>query len=216
MEPKTTPVIVLCRHGNTFESHETPYMVGVHEDLPLTAEGETQARRVASALTRVKVIPAKIISAQLDRTVRFADLIGEAFPNVEREIDYRLSELDYGEWSGKTTDELIEAFGSAQVTGWNERGEWPKSGQFLPPEEIVSLELSEVLDEASKVRGCACLVTSSGRIKTLAKLLSFNDLPNHGGKMGTGRVSVLVFDSGKWHVRSWNSLPEELTIESAP
>ena len=48
---------ILCaRHGNTFAPGQRAVFVGAKEDLPLTEEGETQARDLAIALGREKKI----------------------------------------------------------------------------------------------------------------------------------------------------------------
>jgi broad specificity phosphatase PhoE len=39
--------LILARHGNTFESNETPTWVGAQNDLPLTAAGLKQAKNLA-------------------------------------------------------------------------------------------------------------------------------------------------------------------------
>jgi broad specificity phosphatase PhoE len=201
--------VLLCRHGNTFAPGETPVMVGSQQDLELTVEGERQAVQVGLALLQSTLAIAQIISAPLRRTKKFADLVKEQLapacvPSLH--IDSRLSELDYGKWSGKSTLEIESTYGVNDLHSWNERGEWPKSVSFLPPREQVERELNSLLDEIIESRTNTCLVTSHGRIKVLADLLKL-ETPR---KMGTGRVSVLKYSHRTWNNLGWNLTPSEL------
>ena len=89
-------VVILCRHGNTFEKGDPVVMVGAHEDLPLTTQGIQQARSVGAALAAVRVVPSRIISGPLQRTKVFAEYVrSETGASASIEIDERLIEFDY-------------------------------------------------------------------------------------------------------------------------
>lgn len=202
-------MVLLCRHGNTFAAGETPYMVGSAQDLELTEEGEHQAQKVGWALSKSGVEIGQIISAPLRRTQKFAQIVMQELAPFSRPLfqtDARLSELDYGEWSGKSALEIEQSFGSKALNSWNELGEWPNSASFLPPREQVERELSSLLDEVVKMKRTTCLVTSQGRIKVLVNLLNLKTSK----KMGTGRVSLLTFSGQNWNHLGWNLTPDEL------
>jgi broad specificity phosphatase PhoE len=201
--------ILLCRHGNTFNSGETPFMVGSKQDLELTEEGESQAQQLGIVLSQSPIEVEQIISAPLRRTQKFAHVVKtyltHSHPTSLR-LDVRLSELDYGEWSGKTASEIENSFGVRELRSWNELGEWPKSVSFSPSREQVERELRSLLGEIVNTGITTCLVTSQGRIKVFADILKL-DVPK---KMGTGRVSVLKHADDVWRHHGWNLNPSEL------
>lgn len=184
-------------------------MVGSHQDLELTDEGEHQALQVGNALSRSPLQVGQIISAPLRRTKKFADHILEQispFYVPLLRLDPRLSELDYGSWSGKTSSEIEKLYGEKELHAWNERGEWPKSVTFSPSREQTERELASLFEEIVQSGTNTCLVSSQGRIKVIADILQLQ-VPR---KMGTGRVSVLKYSNGNWNSTGWNLIPTEL------
>ncbi|HRC26802.1 MAG TPA: phosphoglycerate mutase family protein, partial [Alphaproteobacteria bacterium] len=64
--------LVIARHGNTFESGQTPRRVGARTDLPLTETGRAQGRAVGLLLRAQGMIPARVYTGSLRRTVETA------------------------------------------------------------------------------------------------------------------------------------------------
>ena len=90
----TVPTIYLARHGETAWS-----VAGRHTgrtDVPLTAKGEADARKIGTRLAGVSF--ARVFASPLGRARRTAELAGFA---PEPEPD--LLEWDYGEHEGLTT-----------------------------------------------------------------------------------------------------------------
>src|SRR5438552_3292655 len=90
--------LVLIRHGQTEWS-----ATGRHTsttDLPLTTEGERQARRVGVALAGRRF--AAVLCSPRKRALRTAELAGLTVTAV----DENLVEWDYGEYEGLTTPEI--------------------------------------------------------------------------------------------------------------
>jgi broad specificity phosphatase PhoE len=92
------PSLWLARHG------ETPWTISRRHtgwtDVPLTPEGERQAREeLAPKLAGVRFDI--VLSSPLRRALVTARLAG-----FEPEIDDRLREFDYGEYEGSTTEEI--------------------------------------------------------------------------------------------------------------
>lgn len=97
--PESLPRIYLARHGETAWS-----VSGQHTgrtDLPLTAQGEQNARRLGERLAGLQ--PARVITSPLERARRTCELA--AFGSVAN-IDPDLVEWDYGAYEGKTPAEI--------------------------------------------------------------------------------------------------------------
>ena len=85
--------IILARHGNTFGPGDTPVWVGAKEDLPLVEKGCEQSAAVGAYLKSEGLMPDRIISGPLKRTLEGADIVAELTNfagNIE--IDDRLKE----------------------------------------------------------------------------------------------------------------------------
>jgi len=92
-------VIYLARHGATAWSR-TGQHTGL-TDLPLTEQGERNARRLGERLKGLTF--AKVFTSPLRRAMRTCELAG--FGSVA-EIDPDLVEWDYGEYEGRTTADI--------------------------------------------------------------------------------------------------------------
>jgi broad specificity phosphatase PhoE len=92
-------VIYMARHGETAWSRTGQY-TGL-TDLPLTERGERNARRLGERLKGLTF--AKVFTSPLRRAMRTSELAG--FGSVA-ETDPDLVEWDYGDYDGRTTDEI--------------------------------------------------------------------------------------------------------------
>jgi len=93
------PIVYLARHGETAWS-----LSGQHTgrtDLPLTANGERNARRLGGRLSRL--LFAKVLTSPLQRASRTCELAGFG---ARAEIDRDLVEWNYGEYEGRTSAEI--------------------------------------------------------------------------------------------------------------
>ena len=95
------PLISLARHGETEWS-----LSGQHTgltDLPLTANGEEQARRLGARLRGQSF--ARVLTSPLQRAARTCDLAG--FGDV-CEIEPDLVEWNYGDYEGIKTHDILK------------------------------------------------------------------------------------------------------------
>lgn len=100
-------------------------------DVPLDAVGRAQAEAVANYLSDER--PAMIYSSTLERAWNTALSIQAAIPTHPRlRGDSRLIEGEFGEWQGKTFDELRQHDGE-RLRQWEsgELGSTPPSGEPL-------------------------------------------------------------------------------------
>lgn len=94
------PEVYVARHGNTAWT-----VTGQHTgltDLPLTPNGEENARRLGERLKGMNF--AKVFTSPLQRAARTCELAG--FGAVA-EIDPDLVEWDYGEYEGLRSSEIL-------------------------------------------------------------------------------------------------------------
>ncbi len=96
---RSLPIVYLARHGETAWS-----LTGQHTgltDLPLTARGERNARRLGGRLSGLTF--AKVFSSPLKRALRTCELAGFGGVTV---VDPDLVEWDYGAYEGITSAEI--------------------------------------------------------------------------------------------------------------
>lgn len=206
-------LVVLCRHGNTFNAGEPAFMVGAREDLALTEHGRAQGIALGRELRLAGVVIDRVYSGPLKRTREFAEVIinelgRDNFTESGYRIDARLLELDYGLWSGLTRDEILALhYGAEGLERWEGVGEYPQGVGFSPSREQVAHELLGLLNELNTLGGVSLIVTSNGRLRVLGGLVT-GDLTKS-WKVGTGRVCVLEgrdagLTAGGWGVLGWD------------
>lgn len=93
--------IALIRHGAT-EANLRKFYAG-STDLPLTAEGEKQAKALAERVKALK--PDRILSSPLKRAKDTAKIATSGI-DLEIELDNNLREVDFGKWENKSYSEL--------------------------------------------------------------------------------------------------------------
>ena len=143
-------MIVFVRHGQT-ASNRGGQLQG-RFDAPLTAEGETQAKCLATALRHEPL--ARVLTSPLVRARATAEAIA-AVLGLEVETDDRLVELDYGEW-----DQLRMLDIPAEA--WRK---WRETVSFTPPGgeslEAVTARVVAFCDEQFSVAGDESVVAVS-------------------------------------------------------
>ena len=204
-------VLILCRHGNTFAKGEKVVMVGAREDLPLTTRGIEQAHAVGTALVSSRIVPARIVSGPLQRTRVFAERVKTVTQSeAELEIDPRLTEFDYGAWSGLSNEEIAALSGAEALEAWQERSERPSGVTFSPSIADARADAAALLSEFVDLRGSCLVVTSNGRLREFGHLLA-PAANSTSYKVKTGHSCVLVREGDAWQVVGWDLAPEQLT-----
>ena len=93
--------LILIRHGETPHNRDKRYQG--HRDTSLTTEGKRQTREIALRL-RDEPLDA-IYSSDLKRTRYMAEVIN-SYHSLKINILPELREIDFGDWEGKTHDEI--------------------------------------------------------------------------------------------------------------
>lgn len=96
--------ILLARHGETPWNQEGRYQG--HTDVPLSPEGEAQARALGQRLAQFSI--ARAVASPLMRARRTAELVlGTRAPMLT--FDRDLQEISHGGWEGKLVGEIEQS-----------------------------------------------------------------------------------------------------------
>ena len=121
-EPQETPglslvikrKITLVRHGITEWNKKFRYQ-GI-TDVPLSPEGEEQAKKAALRLSCESVD--RVISSPLGRSMKTAAIIAETIGKNAVERWDELREVDFGDWEGLTVPQIKDKFGEDLFERW--------------------------------------------------------------------------------------------------
>lgn len=184
--------IYLVRHGETAWS-----LTGQHTgrtDLPLTAGGEGQARRLKERLETMTF--EHVFSSPLQRARRTAELAGFAACIV---IDPELSEWNYGHYEGRTSAEIRRL-----------RPEWDLFRDGCPGGESISdiTERADAIAFRLHMLAGRVLIFSSGHVLRVlaARWLQAPAAFGRGLALDPACVSVLGYEHAESDrvIRLWN------------
>jgi len=147
------PVVYVARHGDTAWT-----LSGQHTgltDLPLTANGEMNARRLGERLNGLRF--AKVFTSPLQRAARTCELAGFG---TSAEIDPDLVEWNYGAYEGLRSDQIL-----AKQPAWQLFRDGAPGGES--PGEIGE-RADRVVRRVRAVGGDVLLFSSGHFIRVLA------------------------------------------------
>jgi glucosyl-3-phosphoglycerate phosphatase len=188
--------ILLVRHGAT-EWNLTKRAQG-QADIGLTDVGREQALRLIEMLRGYKIDA--IYSSDLSRAVDTAKPLAES-RGLEIEIDRDLREIDQGEWTGLTTDEIRarwpDRWGPARHYNARPGGESPNEVR-----KRGLRAMSRIVEKHPD--GCIVLVSHGGTIRWIvAESMGYNDRSS-AQLRGLANGGALVLDgrlNGRLHLR---------------
>jgi probable phosphoglycerate mutase len=216
--------IILSRHGNTFDPGEKVVMAGFSNDLPLVEKGEEQARALGKKLKAEGTVPEAFYCSELQRTRKYAELVIEELGiDAKPIVDSRLNEIDYGNWTGLSDEEIIAKFGKEASEAWQKYSQWPmpESAWGGTPEEKKQQVLAFCAEVAEKYPGNKTIlaVSHGGLIRSFLNLFTppmaetncYEYAAEHGEfpnwKVKTGHYCILEYTYGNWHHEGWNLQP---------
>jgi probable phosphoglycerate mutase len=186
------PTIYLARHGETAWS-----LSGQHTgltDLPLTARGEENARRLGKRLAGLTF--AKVFTSPLQRARRTCELAG--FSAVA-EVDNNLVEWNYGDYEGRRTLEIHA-----------ERPDWQLFRDGCPGGESpaqIGARADKVVDRVRVLQAGVLLFSSGHFLRVLAsRWLGLEPVAGKFLVLGTASLSLLGYESdlSQPAIRLWN------------
>ena len=207
--------LILARHGNTFESNETPTWVGSKNDLSLTSAGIEQAKTLALFLKKSNLKLDAIYCGPLQRTLVYAQIIlSELASDLKPIVDFRLNEIDYGKWSGLTSSQIQKQFGIQEFERWEKHSIWPTTGGWGSSEKIITNETNSFANELIQKyhsNATTLVISSNGRLRYFLKLIP-NEfemrIKNNNFKIATGKICTFYYENDKWQLDSWNIDPK--------
>ncbi|MTJ83248.1 MAG: histidine phosphatase family protein [Telmatospirillum sp.] len=205
--------ILFARHGNTFDPGDKVVWVGRETDLPLVDKGLAQASLAALALRRAGLIPDAVYTASLKRTRTFASIVCETLGLPPPVVDDRLDEVDYGDWAGRTNDEIAAtgAGAVAMMEAWGARDEWPAAAGWSSGYDEVMASVRgfarDILRDGRHER--PLVVSSNGILRFLPRVLLEGEKTADGGlpasfKMRTGHLGRIARTAGQTRLLCWD------------
>lgn len=184
--------LVLLRHGQT-EWSRTGRHTG-RTDVPLTSEGEDEARAVAPLLAGFDIVAA--VASPLVRARETARLAGL----TDVRIDDDLLEWNYGDYEGITTAQIRERVGHP----WTAWADGVPNGETV---EEVAARARNAIDRAlpDLARGDVALVAHAHLLRVLAATW-LEEAPRFGAHLvlDSGSVSVLGHEHETPAIVRWN------------
>ncbi len=203
--------LILLRHGNTFEEHQTPVQIGARTDLPLTEKGKQQAENAAQFLKSQRITPTAIYRGPLKRQAETAQIIARHF-QLKDQIEPALNEIDYGPWEGLTAEQIKQTW-PQPYADWTARCEWPHSIFGSPSPALQINQWIAFLRKTHKPGETLVAVSSNGLIRFFYSLQKekWDSLVKNGQmeqiKVQTGRFCDLLLLEDRIEIQSWNQSP---------
>lgn len=185
------PRLVLVRHGDTEWSQNGRHTS--HTDLPLLPSGTERARRLAPVLAEFEF--ARVLSSPLQRARETAELAGF---RDRIEITPELTEWDYGEYEGLTSEAI-----------WERRPDWRLWTDGAPggesPEQVAA-RADRLIADAVQAGGDVLLFAHGHILRVL--VARWIDEPASLGalfKLQPATISILGHEHDFRVVDRWNA-----------
>lgn len=206
--------LILARHGNTFGPSDKVVWAGTTNDLPLVESGLKQAQKAADYFLEHKIVPKAIYCSPLQRTRRFAEIIIERLNlNYKPIVDSRLSEIDYGQWTGLSDEEIIQRFGADEFKRWGEQSEWPYNSSWGGTEYDTIKDVyafADDLESTYSTKDTVVAVTSNGRLRYFLMLIEGEFEKRRQEKrlkVKTGNLCEISLNNGFCALNFWDKDP---------
>ena len=154
-------MFVIVRHGNTFESGETPRRIGASTDLPLTQAGFDQASALGRYFAAQGWKFSLALTSPLLRTRQTTEAILQEMEKPEKlETADFLREIEHGPDENKPEDAVRDRIGPAALDDWESEARVPP-GWIVEPEKRIAAWSELFAGDASR-ESPVLVVTSNG------------------------------------------------------
>ena len=183
--------VFLVRHGETEWS-----LSGQHTgltDVPLTERGRREAERLAPVLARRTFD--LVLSSPLQRARQTCGLAGLG---DRAQIEHDLTEWNYGEYEGLTSDEI-----ERRAPGWLIFNHGCPGGES--PREVAA-RVDRLIEKVRRVRGSVALF-AHGHVFRVFAARWIGLPPSHGSHLllDTSTLSILAYYRSIPALRRWNA-----------
>jgi broad specificity phosphatase PhoE len=194
------PLTYLARHGETAWTISRQHTG--RTDLPLTAPGEAEARRLGGRLEGLKF--AAVLTSPLQRARRTCELAGFGSMAI---VEPDLMEWDYGTYEGRTSAEI-----HAERPDWDLFRDGCPGGES--PDEIGA-RADRAIRRVREITGDTLLFSSSHFLRVFAA--RWLGLAPGAGRLfvlGTASLSVMGYEHDRSEpvIRLWGEMPREPRI----
>jgi probable phosphomutase (TIGR03848 family) len=201
--------VVLIRHGRT-SANATGILAGRTPGVLLDAVGRRQARTLGTRLRDVTLDA--VVHSPLERCVQTADGVLANRPDVARRADDRLSECDYGDWTGRSLADL------AKDPLWPVIQDTPSSVTFPGGESMLGMahRATTAIAEwsAKHPEGVLAVVSHGDVIKAILSDALGQPLDKFQGiVVGPGSLSVVRYHGDRAMVLRMNDTGRTLPIQ---
>jgi probable phosphomutase (TIGR03848 family) len=203
--------VLLIRHGRT-AANATGILAGRTAGVLLDAQGRRQARTLGTRLRDVTLDA--VVHSPLERCVQTADGVLAHHPDVPRHPDDRLSECDYGDWTGRALAEL------ATEPLWRVIQDAPSTVTFPGGESMLAMahRASAAIADctATHPEGVVVVVSHGDVIKAILSAALGQPLNMFQRiVVGPGSVSVVRYQGDRATVLRMNDTGRALPVSSA-
>jgi probable phosphomutase (TIGR03848 family) len=202
--------VLLIRHGRT-SANATGVLAGRTPGVLLDAQGRRQARTLGTRLRDVALDA--VVHSPLERCVQTADGLLANRRDVGRHPDERLSECDYGDWTGRSLAEL------ATEPLWPVIQDAPSTVTFPGGESMLAMAqraTGAITDWAAKhPEGIVAVVSHGDVIKAILSDALGQPLDKFQRiVVGPGSLSVVTYHGDRSMVLRMNDTGRSLPVQT--
>lgn len=194
--------IILIRHGITEYNVQKKY-IGLTDEPVIKERLSIEYSDLLETLRNQKID--KIYSSDLRRCQQTTQFL---YPDRDIQLDCRLREINFGDWEGRTYDELVGYPAYRKwLTNWEE--EYIPNGEsgYMFQERIVQFLQKEIL-KVSNIGKNIALITHGGVIRHMIQYLSENtDFWDTDVQFGKAIVLNVNLIGGSWKCMSSSVVP---------
>lgn len=207
----TETTLLIARHGNTFNPGDVVTRVGGRTDMPLVESGMQQGLALGCYLKEHNLVPAKIFTSHMQRTIKMAEQVNAALGmNIPTEALGIFNEIDYGPDENRPEEEVVARIGKDALKAWEEQAV-PPQGWLVDVEGLRRAwqELA-VRIEREHTGQKVLLITHNGIARFAATLTGDENAfkAQYGLKLSTGALAEFVQQNENWTCKSWNIKPQ--------
>jgi probable phosphomutase (TIGR03848 family) len=145
------PTVLLVRHGRT-AANASGVLAGRSEGVVLDEAGRAQAAGLAERLAKLRLVA--VVTSPLDRCVETARAVSAGRAGIEPEVDERLVECGYGDWTGRRISEL------RRTRLWRQVQSHPSAATFPSGEPMRAMQARAV--EATREHDARIAASAGG------------------------------------------------------